>query len=59
MKYGYARVSTDGQSLAIQISPPLRPGRTPGYRKRPLEDIDRVLHECDWLAREILPPNSS
>ena len=36
----------------------MRPGRAPGWRKRPVEDIDRVLHQCDWLAREILPDTS-
>ena len=43
----------------LKLKGPLRPGRAPGYRKRPVEDIDRVLHECDWFAREILAPDSS
>ena len=43
----------------LKLQGPLRPGRAPGWRKRPIEDIDRVLHECDWLAREILAPDSS
>ena len=43
----------------LKLQGPLRPGRAPGYRKRPVEDIDRVLHECDWLARQILAPDSS
>jgi hypothetical protein len=29
---------------------PLRPGLPPGWRKKPVCDIDRVLHECHGLA---------
>jgi hypothetical protein len=38
---------------------PLRPGRAPGFRRKPMQQIDHVLHECDWLARNVLPPDSS
>jgi hypothetical protein len=38
---------------------PLRPGRAPGFRRKPVREIDHVLHECDWLARNVLPPNTS
>jgi hypothetical protein len=29
---------------------PLRPGRPPGHRKRPLHEVDEVLRECHSLA---------
>ena len=31
---------------------PLRPGRPPGHRRKPLHEIDEVLAECHWLAGE-------
>ena len=37
----------------------LRPGPAPGWRGRPLEEIDHVLHRCDWLAREALAQDTS
>ena len=37
----------------------MRPGLAPGWRKRPLEEIDEVLRQCDWLAREALAPDTS
>ncbi len=37
---------------------PLRPGRPPGFSKRPREEIDVILHRCDWLARDALPNTS-
>jgi hypothetical protein len=33
----------------------LRPGRPPGFRRRPKYDVDRILRECDWLARNFQP----
>ena len=48
-----------GKSPRLKFKGPLRPGYAPGYRRRPLHEIDRVLHECDWLARELLPPDTS
>ena len=47
------------KSPRLKLQGPLRPGPAPGYRKRPLEEIDRVLHQCDWLAREALAPDTS
>ena len=35
---------------------PLRPGRPPGFRQRPKHEIDVILKECDWLARNVMPP---
>ena len=34
---------------------PLRPGRPPGFRKRAKYEIDEILKECDWLARNAEP----
>jgi hypothetical protein len=34
---------------------PLRVGRPPGYRKRPKHEVDEILKECDWLARNVHP----
>ncbi|MBL8893573.1 MAG: hypothetical protein JNJ53_03165, partial [Rhizobiales bacterium] len=35
---------------------PLRPGRPPGFRKRSIHEVDDILKECDWLARNVMPP---
>jgi hypothetical protein len=32
---------------------PLRPGRPPGYRKKPRHEVDEVLIECHGLARDV------
>ncbi|MBL8905774.1 MAG: hypothetical protein JNM20_03760 [Rhizobiales bacterium] len=34
---------------------PLRSGRPPGYRERPRHEIDEILKDCDWLARNVMP----
>ena len=34
---------------------PLRSGRPPGYRERPKHEIEEVLKDCDWLARNVMP----
>ena len=47
------------KSPRLKFKGPLRPGHAPGYRKRPREDIDHVLRECDWLAREAFAPDTS
>ena len=31
---------------------PLRAGRPPGYRQRPIHAVDAILKECHWLAIE-------
>jgi hypothetical protein len=38
---------------------PLRPGRPPGYRKEPRDEIDWVLRECHALARDVLAADTS
>jgi hypothetical protein len=35
---------------------PLRSGRPPGFRERAKHEIDEILKECDWLARNVMPP---
>ena len=42
-----------------RLKSPLRPGRPPGYRKEPVEDIDFVLIECHALARDALNEDTS
>ena len=43
----------------LQLRTPLRPGRPPGNRQKPRLEVDHVLRECDWLARNALPPDTS
>ncbi|MBL8907488.1 MAG: hypothetical protein JNM20_12510 [Rhizobiales bacterium] len=35
---------------------PLRPGRPPGFRRRPIHEVDDILKECHWLAIDGNPP---
>ena len=37
---------------------PLRPGRPPGYRRKPIHEVDEVLIECDGLAWEAMKPDT-
>jgi hypothetical protein len=37
----------------LQLQSVMRPGRPPGYRKVPTHDVDHVLAECHWLARDV------
>ncbi len=39
----------------LKFRKPLRPGRPPGHRQKPRLEVDNVLRECDWLARNALP----
>ena len=34
---------------------PLRPGRPPGFRQRAKHEVDEILKECHWLARNAQP----
>jgi hypothetical protein len=34
----------------------LRSGRPPGFRQRNKHEVDEILKECDWLARNVEPP---
>jgi hypothetical protein len=38
---------------------PLRPGRPPGYRRKPLHEVDEVLIECHGLACDAMRPDTS
>ena len=33
----------------------LRPGRPPGFRQRTKYEVDEILKECHWLARNVMP----
>ena len=39
-----------------RLSTPLRPGPPPGHRKRQTHEVDEILKECHWLAREDYDP---
>jgi hypothetical protein len=38
---------------------PLRPGRPPGYRRKPVYEVDEVLIECHGLAFDAMKPDTS
>jgi hypothetical protein len=38
---------------------PLRPGHPPGFRRRPIHEVDDVLVKCDWLAWEAMKSDTS
>ena len=38
---------------------PLRSGHPPGYRRKPIHEVDEVLVKCDWLAWEAMKPDTS
>ncbi len=38
---------------------PLRPGRPPGHRRKPIHEVDEVLTECDGLAWDAMKPDTS
>ncbi len=38
---------------------PLRYGHPPGYRRKPIHEVDEVLIECDDLAWEAMKPDTS
>ena len=44
---------------APKFTSPLRPGRPPGYRRKPDHKIDDVLAECHWLAFEAMRSDTS
>jgi hypothetical protein len=37
---------------------PLRSGHPPGYRRKPIHEVDEVLIECDGLAWEAMKPDT-
>jgi hypothetical protein len=38
---------------------PLRPGPPPGHRRKKVHEVDEVLAECHWLARDAMKPDTS
>ena len=38
---------------------PLRPGHPPGYRRKPMHEVDEVLIECHGLAWDAMKPDTS
>ena len=38
---------------------PLRPGHPPGYRRKPVHEVDAVLAECHGLACDAMKPDTS
>jgi hypothetical protein len=44
---------------ALRLKSPLRPGRPPGHRRRPVRDVDRVLAECHGLAWDAMALDTS
>ena len=43
----------------LKFLSPLRYGRPPGYRRKPIHEVDEVLIECDDLAWEAMKPDTS
>ena len=44
---------------APKFKSPLRPGHPPGYRRKPIHEVDEVLIECHGLAWDALRPDTS
>ncbi len=44
---------------APKFKSPLRPGRPPGYRRKPTHEVDDVLTECHGLACWAMEPDTS
>ena len=42
-----------------KFTSPLRPGRPPGHRRKPIHEVDEVLKECHALAWDAMKPNTS
>ncbi len=46
-------------SPEFKSTSPLRTGRPPGYRRKPVHEVEEVLAECDWLADWAMRPDTS
>jgi len=46
-------------SPSQKILMPLRSGHPPGYRRKPIHEVDEILVNCDWLAWEAMKPDTS
>ncbi len=53
------RKATPDLALDVKFKSPLRPGRPPGYRKKPIHEVDEILADCDDLAWEAMKPDTS
>ncbi len=42
-----------------QLASALRRGAPPGHRNKPIHQVDEILTECDWLARQAQQPDTS
>ncbi len=42
-----------------KLRSPLRPGHPPGYRRKPVHEVDEVLIECHGLACDAMKPDTS
>jgi hypothetical protein len=38
---------------------PLRPGHPPGYRRKPIHEVDEILADCHWLAWDAMKTDTS
>jgi hypothetical protein len=47
------------QALRPIFTSPLRPGAPPGYRRKPIREVDHVLRECHGLAMDALALDTS
>ena len=43
----------------LKSAMPLRSGHPPGYRRKPIHEVEEVLTECDRLAWEAMKPDTS
>jgi hypothetical protein len=44
---------------SLKFKSPLRPGHPPGYRRKPVHEVDEVLIECHGLAYDAMRPDTS
>jgi hypothetical protein len=44
---------------SLALKSPMRPGRPPGYRRKPVHQVDEVLVECHELAWNAIQPDTS
>jgi hypothetical protein len=44
---------------SLRLRSPMRPGRPPGHRRKPVREIDHVLAECHALAWDAMAPDTS
>jgi hypothetical protein len=44
---------------SLRFKLPMRPGRPPGHRKKPVHEVAHVLAECHALAFKALAPDTS